>query len=556
MTFKPRKARLGGKFKSSRRDDSAPRDRSDAPRFEGGGRPDRPRRDRRDEAESFDRPAADDRPKPIGRADKFGNNQPRQPVIRDGRGGGDRASRTFNRDNRGGGDQSARSFDRDSRGGGDRPARPFNRDNRGGGDRAPRAFDRDSRGGGDRPARPFNRDGGDRAPRAFDRDSRGGSDRPARPFNRDSRGGGDRAPRAFDRDSRGGGDRAPRAFDRDSRGGGERPARPFNRDSGDRADRAPRSFDRDSRGSRDDRAPRSFDRDSRAGGERERGFDKFDRQDSYRPAKFADQQAPAEIAESTEQTDYLYGKHPVLSALESGRQINRIWLLSKLRYDPQFSLLINKAKESGAIIDEVDPRRLSQICDGGNHQGIVAQVAPYHYLDLSELIEKAKAVNDHSVILVADSITDPQNLGSMIRTAEALGIQGMVIPQRRAVGITSVVQKVAAGALEHLPVARVTNLSRALQELKEAGFWIYGTTATATTNIHDVKFDGPVVIVVGAEGEGLSLLTENTCDFLVSIPLTGKTASLNAATAAAMSLYEIQRQRWSNMIRLPTHQSS
>jgi 23S rRNA (guanosine2251-2'-O)-methyltransferase len=239
--------------------------------------------------------------------------------------------------------------------------------------------------------------------------------------------------------------------------------------------------------------------------------------------------------------------------LESGRQINRIWLLSKLRYDPQFNLLINKAKESGAIIDEVDPRRLSQICDGGNHQGIVAQVAPYHYLDLSELIEKAKAVNDHSVILVADSITDPQNLGSMIRTAEALGIQGMVIPQRRAVGITSVVQKVAAGALEHLPVARVTNLSRALKELKEAGFWIYGTTATATTNIHDVKFDGPVVIVVGAEGEGLSLLTENTCDFLVSIPLTGKTASLNAATAAAMSLYEIQRQRWSNMIRLSAH---
>ena len=129
----------------------------------------------------------------------------------------------------------------------------------------------------------------------------------------------------------------------------------------------------------------------------------------------------------------------------------------------------------------------------------------------------------------------------------------MVIPQRRAVGITSVVQKVAAGALEHLPVARVTNLSRALKELKEAGFWIYGTTATATTNIYDVKFDGPVVIVVGAEGEGLSLLTENTCDFLVSIPLTGKTASLNAATAAAMSLYEIQRQRWSNMIRLSAH---
>jgi 23S rRNA (guanosine2251-2'-O)-methyltransferase len=512
MTFKPRKARLGGKFKSIRRDDSAPRDRSDAPRFDGGGRPERPRRDRRDDVRSFDRPVEDDRPKPIGRADKFGNNQPRKPITRDGQYGGGRPARSFDRDNRDGGDRPARSFDRDSRS--DRNDRPT------------RSFDRDSRGGGDRPAR------------SFDRDSRGGSDRPARSFDRDSRGGSDRPARSFDRDNRGDrNDRPARSFDRDSRGGSDRPAR---------------SFDRDNRGDRNDRPARSFDRENQ-GNDRNRGFDKFDRNDSYRPAKFADQQAPSEIEESIEQTDYLYGKHPVLSALESGRQINRIWLLSKLRYDPQFNLLINKAKESGAIIDEVDPRRLSQICDGGNHQGIVAQVAPYHYLDLSELIEKAKAVNDHAVILVADSITDPQNLGSMIRTAEALGIQGMVIPQRRAVGITSVVQKVAAGALEHLPVARVTNLSRALKELKEAGFWIYGTTATATTNIHDVKFDGPVVIVVGAEGEGLSLLTENTCDFLVSIPLTGKTASLNAATAAAMSLYEIQRQRWSNMIRLSAH---
>jgi 23S rRNA (guanosine2251-2'-O)-methyltransferase len=515
MTFKPRKARLSGKFKSSRRDDSAPKDRADtrAPRFEGS-RPDRPRRARRDDAGSFDRPVEDNpMPKPIGRADKFGNNQPRQPVSRDNR-GGDR-------------ERPARSFDRDSRGGGsERPARAFDRDNRGGDrERPARSFDRDSRGGGsERPAR------------SFDRDSRGGgSERPAKAFDRDNRSAGSERPaRSFDRDNRSGGSERPaRAFDRDSRGGGsERPAR---------------SFDRDSRGGDRERPARAFDRDNRGGGS-ERGFDKFDRNDSYRPAPFASQQASTEIEESTEQTDYLYGKHPVLSALASGRQINRIWLLSKLRYDPQFSLLINKAKDSGAIIDEVDPRRLSQICDGGNHQGIVAQVAPYHYLDLGELIEKAKAVNDHAVILVADSITDPQNLGSMIRTAEALGIQGMVIP--------SVVQKVAAGALEHLPVARVTNLSRALQELKEAGFWIYGTTATATTNIHDVKFDGPVVIVVGAEGEGLSLLTENTCDFLVSIPLTGKTASLNAATAAAMSLYEIQRQRWSNMIRLSAHQSS
>jgi 23S rRNA (guanosine2251-2'-O)-methyltransferase len=241
----------------------------------------------------------------------------------------------------------------------------------------------------------------------------------------------------------------------------------------------------------------------------------------------------------------------VLSALQSGRQINRIWIISKLRYDATFNLPIEEAKGSGAVIDEVDSRRLSQLCDGGNHQGIVAQVAPYHYWDLSELIEKAKAETDRPVILIADSLTDPQNLGSMVRTAEALGVQGMVIPQRRAVGITSSVQKVAAGALEHLPVARVTNLSRALKELKDAGFWIYGTTANANTPIHEVTFTGPIALVIGAEGEGLNLLTENTCDFLVSIPLSGKTASLNAATAAAMCLYEVHRQRWSNKIRIP-----
>jgi 23S rRNA (guanosine2251-2'-O)-methyltransferase len=494
MTFKPRKARLGSKFKSNRRDDPAPRNRS--ARFEGS-RPDRPRRARPDTADSFDRPVADDfKSKPIGRADKFGNNQPPKLVDREQRGG-------------------------------DRPRKSFERDSRSG--------EREQRGRSDRPARAFDRDRSDRPARSFERDNRGSSDRPARDFYKDNRDRSDRPARSFDRDNRGSSDRPAKSFDHDHQSNWERPAKSFDRDHRGGNDRWP-----DKNQGRDKSFDRSFDRE-RFSNDRERS------------PKFSGQQPPTEIEESTEQTDYLYGKYPVLSALESGRQINRIWLLSKLRYDPQFNLLINKAKESGAIIDEVDPRRLSQICDGGNHQGIVAQVAPYHYLDLGELIEKAKAVNDHPVILVADSLTDPQNLGSMIRTAEALGIQGMVIPQRRAVGITSVVQKVAAGALEHLPVARVTNLSRALKELKEAGFWIYGTTATATTKIHDVKFDGSIVIVVGAEGEGLSLLTENTCDFLISIPLTGKTASLNAATAAAMSLYEIQRQRWSNMIRLSAH---
>jgi 23S rRNA (guanosine2251-2'-O)-methyltransferase len=501
-------------------------------------------------------------------------------------GGFDRAPRKSFGDRDGGFDRPRKSFgDREGGSFSDRPRKPFNPT-----DRAPRkSFDRDA-GGFDRPARkPFgdSRFGGDdRAPRRSfddggfqgDRPARkpfGGGDRPdRRPFNPT-----DRAPRKSFGDRDGGGfpdrgafsDRPARNFDgdsssrpsRDRKFESDRPARksfnptdraprkPFNRDGGgfssdreasserNRPDR--KSFG-DSRFSGEDREPRKPYGDLRYAGK-----DKVEGDTIYFEKPNA-QESSAPLEQASE--DFIYGKHSVLSALESGRQINRIWLLPKLRYDPQFNLLVTEAKGTGTVVDEVDVRRLHQLCDGGNHQGIVAQVAPYHYWDLTELITKAKESGEQPVILVADSLTDPQNLGAMVRTAEALGVQGLVIPQRRAVGITSSVQKVAAGALEHLPVARVTNLSRALQELKEAGFWIYGTVATAPTAIHDVKFTGPVVVVIGAEGEGLSLLTENTCDFLISIPLSGKTASLNAATAAAMALYEIQRQRWSNRIRL------
>ena len=253
---------------------------------------------------------------------------------------------------------------------------------------------------------------------------------------------------------------------------------------------------------------------------------------------------------SEQDNDMIYGRHPVLAALENQRQINRIWLLTKLRYDPQFHSLILQAKANGTVIDEVEARRLSQITNGGNHQGIAAQVSPYDYIELTDLIEQAKAVSEQPVILVADSISDPHNLGAIIRTAEAVGAQGLVIPQRRAAGVTSTVMKVGAGALETFPVARVVNLSRALEELKAAGFWIYGTVANSGKLLHTVEFTGPIVLVIGSEGEGLGLLTQKACDFLISIPLQGKTPSLNASVAAAMSLYEVYRQRWSNRLQI------
>jgi 23S rRNA (guanosine2251-2'-O)-methyltransferase len=259
---------------------------------------------------------------------------------------------------------------------------------------------------------------------------------------------------------------------------------------------------------------------------------------------------------SEEDSDLIYGRHPVLTALENQRRLNRIWITPRLRYDPRFHSLLHQAKENGTVIDEVEPKRLDQITDQANHQGVAAQVAPYDYSDLSDLIERAKSVSDQPVIIVADSITDPHNLGAIIRTAEAIGTQGLVIPQRRAAGITSSVMKVAAGALETFPVARVVNLSRALEELKAAGFWIYGTATTAGQPLYTVQLSGPIVLVVGSEGEGLSLLTQRCCDVLVSIPLLGNTPSLNASVAAGMALYEIFRQRWLSTLHLDKLQNN
>jgi 23S rRNA (guanosine2251-2'-O)-methyltransferase len=251
-----------------------------------------------------------------------------------------------------------------------------------------------------------------------------------------------------------------------------------------------------------------------------------------------------------EDVDLIYGRHSVLAALEGDRTLNRIWVTSRLRYDPRFHPLLIKAKEAGAVIDEVDLRRLSQMTHGANHQGIAAQAAPYEYTEFEDLIRNAKAVAELPLLIAADGITDPHNLGAIIRTAEALGAQGLVIPQRRSVGITSTVTKVAAGALETFPVARVVNLSRALEQLKESGFWIYGTAANAGNPVHLVKFDRAVVLVVGSEGDGLSLLVQRHCDALVSIPLTGRTQSLNASVAAGMVLYEVVRQRWGNTVHM------
>ena len=274
---------------------------------------------------------------------------------------------------------------------------------------------------------------------------------------------------------------------------------------------------------------------------------------SFEQASFEEPESeiePEVLTDTESESDLIYGRHSVIAALESQRLLNRIWITPKLRYDGRFHSLLVGAKSNGTVIDEVDNRRLDHITEGANHQGIVAQVAPYHYLEMDELLDRAKAASENPILLVADGITDPHNLGAIIRTAEALGAQGLVIPQRRAVGVTSTVMKVAAGALETFPVARVINLSRALEQLKEAGFWVYGTAATAAEPVDTVKFSGSIALVIGSEGDGLSLLTQRGCDALINIPLQGNTPSLNASVAAGMVMYEVFRQRRSQVLHL------
>ncbi|MEN9233830.1 MAG: 23S rRNA (guanosine(2251)-2'-O)-methyltransferase RlmB [Gloeomargarita sp. DG02_1_bins_92] len=260
-----------------------------------------------------------------------------------------------------------------------------------------------------------------------------------------------------------------------------------------------------------------------------------------------------EAAASPDPPDYIYGRHTVLTALEQKQPLNRVWIIPPLRYDHRFQPLLAQAQAQGTVIDQVDSTRLDQITQGAKHQGVVAQVAPYRYWDLPQLLAHIRP-HPQPLVVVAEGIMDPQNLGAIIRTTEALGGQGLIIPQRRCVGVTSTVAKVATGALSHLPVVRVVNLTRSLEDLKTAGFWSYALVPEASTRLDQVQFAGAVALVVGSEGTGLTLNLRRHCDVAVGIPLGGKTPSLNAAVACAIALYEVRRQH--QPTRLPSAPSA
>ena len=240
----------------------------------------------------------------------------------------------------------------------------------------------------------------------------------------------------------------------------------------------------------------------------------------------------------------LWGRHATQAAFETGRPIHRIWCTSEVRSSSKFFQYLKDAKSSGVLVEEVSWARLAQITKGAVHQGIVLQTASAETLDLKKLINGCSSLNESPLLLALDGITDPHNLGAIIRSAEALGVHGLVLPQRRSAGLTGSVAKVAAGALEHLPVARVINLNRSLVQLKDEGYTVIGLAEEGESTLQEVDLNGPLVVVIGSEDKGISLLTRKNCDQLVRIPLRGITTSLNASIATSVVLYEIAKNSW------------
>jgi len=240
--------------------------------------------------------------------------------------------------------------------------------------------------------------------------------------------------------------------------------------------------------------------------------------------------------------DWIWGKHSVYEALISQRAINRIWCTSEIFSSDKFYISLKDLKLKGVLIEEVSWNRLSQLTYGASHQGVALQLACSKTISLEKLIDFSKHNCANPLILALDGITDPHNVGAIIRSAEAFDCKGIIIPQRRSAGLTGTVAKVAAGALEHLQVTRVVNLNRALEELKKNGFLVVGLSGDGQLSLSNFSEKAPLVVIVGSEDKGISLLTQKKCDFLLSIPLKGKTSSLNASVAAAISLFHLTRK--------------
>jgi 23S rRNA (guanosine2251-2'-O)-methyltransferase len=240
--------------------------------------------------------------------------------------------------------------------------------------------------------------------------------------------------------------------------------------------------------------------------------------------------------------DQVEGRNAVLELLESGKDINKIFIAKGEKHG-SINKIIAVAKERKVIIVEKDRRQLEEMAGTDNYQGVIAVVPPFEYSEIIDILETAKERSEEPFIIILDGIEDPHNLGSIIRTAETAGVHGIIIPKRRAVAVNSTVNKVSCGAAQHMKIARVTNISDAIEELKRAGLWICGTDVATDKYYYNQDLTGSLAIVIGNEGKGMSDKVKKNCDFLVKIPMKGKVESLNAAVSTGIVVYEAVKQR-------------
>lgn len=265
--------------------------------------------------------------------------------------------------------------------------------------------------------------------------------------------------------------------------------------------------------------------------------------DPYRPYQpETAEKEPEEDAAGIMSEGLVEGRNAVIEALRAGRPIDKVYILKGDR-DATLGHIASKARQAGAVVVDADRRKLDAMSVTHAHQGVIALVSVKEYVGLEDILQTARDRGEPPLIVVCDEITDVHNLGAIIRTAECAGAHGVVIPKRRSAGITAVVSKTSAGAVAHMAVARVSNIAAALEDLKKAGVWIYGTAAEGTSILWETDLTGPTAIVIGSEGEGLSRLVRERCDYLIAIPMAGQISSLNASVSAGVVLFDALRQR-------------
>ncbi|MBB6451438.1 23S rRNA (guanosine2251-2'-O)-methyltransferase [Geomicrobium halophilum] len=242
------------------------------------------------------------------------------------------------------------------------------------------------------------------------------------------------------------------------------------------------------------------------------------------------------------QSEWLIGRNPVLEALQSSSSVQKIWVAEGIK-KASIQAIISKAKEKNIVIQYVPRQKIDQLTGQKNHQGIAASISAYEYAELDTLFERAAQKEQAPFFLILDGIEDPQNLGSILRSADAAGADGVIVPKHGACGLTRTVAKASTGAIEHVPVVKVTNLSRTMAELKKQGLWMVGSDARGQADYRELDGDMPIALVIGSEGKGMSRLVRESCDFLFRIPLLGEVSSLNAAVSCSLLMYEVQRKR-------------